>query len=170
VVPAGTPGPRRSPPSATSSEAAPADPPIADGQVWEGTLPDIEGEPIATGGCDSALDERLGTALGSPEGLRVNPTLSVTVGVRQGERRTGSARPDAVKEAIGLTSKLTEDASAPGSGEFGVEKVTYKITDITFKHDPKAAVVDVGAKVFSTSSGACTPSAVRTSPAGPTPP
>ena len=79
--------------------------------------------------------------------MRINPNITVEVSAGPGSGR-GRARPDAINQVVSVGSKLTEDASAPGPGEFGVEKVTYKVDNIIWTHRPATKTVDVNARIF----------------------
>ncbi|HWK26406.1 MAG TPA: hypothetical protein VNS09_07590 [Solirubrobacter sp.] len=136
---------------ATASAAAPGSEGPAGEETEEqsGEIEAIEGEEITTGGCDAPLS-RLGRALPALGGdVRVSPHVTLDVAHRQAPARgAGAGKGDAINHAISIGSQLTEDASAPGAGEFGVEKVKYKIDNIKWTHRPATKTVDVNARVF----------------------
>jgi hypothetical protein len=139
------------PPPAPSASAAPAGPETeaqsdAPQEDQTGEIEPIEGEAITTGGCDAPL-RRLDAALPGGGDVKVNPTLDLHVSHRE-VAASGPGRPDAVNHALTVGSQLTEDASAPGPGEFGVEKVKYKVDNIKWTHHAAAKTVDVNARIF----------------------
>lgn len=103
-----------------------------------GTLADLEGPEISTGGCDRP-DEA-----GPP--LRLRTSLTVASGTSDAPR--ARAKPDAIAGTLNFGSKVTKGGATPGGGEFGVEKVKYKVDSIKWTHDASTSTVNADARVF----------------------
>jgi hypothetical protein len=103
-----------------------------------GSIEDIEGEEISTGGCDRPDDA------GAPLRLRTNLTIMSATS----DAPAAAPKPDAVASTLNFGSKVKKGGASPGSDEFGVEKVKYKVDSMKFTHDAATATVNAEARVF----------------------
>jgi hypothetical protein len=141
-------------PGAATEHPAPQASAEAEGEVVSGTIEPLEGEEITTRGCDAhghtSTESRPAVAPQEPQGaaggLHVRAHLSFE---GRAHRETGlDGKADAVASHLSLGNKVTEGGASPGGGEFGVEKVKYKIDSTTWTADTGKKIVDVSSRVF----------------------
>ncbi len=125
----------------------------AKGEVVSGTIEPLEGEEITTRGCDADghpyAQSRPAVAAAKPAasaGLHVHAHLTFEGRVHRDTALDGKA--DAVAGRLSLGNKITEGGASPGGGEFGVEKVKYKIDSTTWTADTAKKIVDISSRVF----------------------
>jgi hypothetical protein len=107
-------------------------------EATSGSIEDIEGQEITTGGCDRP-DEA-----GPPLRLRTN--LTIISGTS--DAPAAPPKPDAVAGTLAFGSKVKKGGATPGGGEFGVEKVKYKVDSMKWTHDAATSTVNADARVF----------------------
>jgi hypothetical protein len=107
-------------------------------EAKSGTVEDIEGEEINTAGCDRP-DE-------AAPPLRLRTNLTVASGTR--DAPAAPPKGDAVASTLNFGSKVKKGGATPGGGEFGVEKVKYKVDSLKFTHDAATSTVNAEARVF----------------------
>ena len=108
-----------------------------------GTIEDLVGEELSTGGCDHPDADRPAV----PYRLNARIDFAAHAGSAAPARPSGR-RPDAVGSTVNFGSKVTEGGATPGAGEFGVENVTYKADNTSWKQDKATNTVNVETRIF----------------------
>jgi hypothetical protein len=121
-------------------------------QVVSGTVEEIETEELETRGCDSH-DHRpaapeAGPAAGTSRGaFSITPRIRIE-GWAHRDSSLDGAKADAVAGTLTVGSSVVQGGASPGGGEFGVEKVKYKVDNAKWTVDTGKKNVDVSARIF----------------------
>lgn len=117
-------------------------------QEQRGTISDLEGQEFLKedhgGGPLAALAPSLPK---TPGGVRIRPHITMEVRAREHDDEDGGGKSDSISSSIGFGSRVVQSAT-PGSSEFGVERVKYKVDRISWIYLPFLSTVYVYARVF----------------------
>jgi hypothetical protein len=123
------------------------------GQVVTGTVEEIETEELETRGCDrhdhrpSAPEDGTTAANGSRGAFTITPRITID-GWAHRDSSLDGAKADTVAGTLTVGSNVKKGGASPGGGEFGVEKVKYKVDNAKWTVDTAKKNVDVNARIF----------------------
>jgi hypothetical protein len=127
----------------------------AEGETITGTVEEILGEEISTRGCDAHDHGPRVPKLPGPsaDGAESGGTLAVRAnltfaGWAHHDASLDGTKADAVAGHLTVGSQVTKGGASPGGGEFGVEKVKYKVDTTSWTIDTAKKVVDVNTRMF----------------------